>query len=98
MGTDIHGFIEFRLDGGLEYWHTAVDIGSVAERYYKLFGYLFGIRELIDKYLPVAAGRGLPSHVGEIETIVCVWWSGLAVNAALSIPQKNRALTLVSSP
>jgi hypothetical protein len=34
MGTDIHGYIEFRLKHGLEYWHAAINIGSMAERYY----------------------------------------------------------------
>ncbi|MGB8345751.1 MAG: hypothetical protein WCD86_12765 [Ktedonobacteraceae bacterium] len=76
MGTDIHGFIEFRLKKTSGYWFTAIDIGSLAERYYTLFGYLFGVREPADKFLPVAAGRGLPSSVAEETELLFKWYEG----------------------
>ena len=65
MGTDIHGYIEFRMHHVMECWCAAINIGSFAERYYNLFGYLFGVRGPGDKFLPVAAGRGIPPHVAE---------------------------------
>lgn len=76
IGTDIHGFIEFKMEGFPECWYKAIDIGSLAERYYNLFGYLFGVREPIDKYLPIAAHRGLPSHVDEVTEMIFKWCEG----------------------
>ena len=76
MGIDIHGFIEFRLKRTSGYWFSAIDIGSLAERYYPLFGYLFGVRESADKYLPVAAGRGLPPSVEEETELIFKWNEG----------------------
>ena len=72
MGTDIQGYIEFRLKHVMEYWDAAINIGPMAERYYNLFGYLFGVRGLGfgDKFLPVAAGRGMPPHVAEETDLV----------------------------
>jgi uncharacterized protein YbdZ (MbtH family) len=65
MGTDIHGYIEFRLVDTLQYWRGVINIGPMAERYYHLFGYLFGVRGPGDKFLPVAPGRGMPPYVAE---------------------------------
>lgn len=73
MGTDIDGFIEFRLEKTHGSWFAAIEIGSLAERYYPLFGYLFGVREPVDKFLPVAAGRGLPPSIA-IETELLFKW------------------------
>jgi hypothetical protein len=65
MGTDIHGFIEFRLENVPGYWFAAINIGSLAERYYYLFSYLFGVRDSDGPYFPVAARRSMPPHVAE---------------------------------
>jgi len=70
MGTDIHGYIEFRMQHSFEYWCAAINIGPLAERYYNLFGYLFGVRGPGDKFLPVAAGRGMPPHIAEETDLV----------------------------
>lgn len=70
MGTDIHGYIEFRTHHTLEYWDAIINIGSLAERHYNLFGYLFGVRAPGDKFLPMAASRGMPPHVAEQTTLI----------------------------
>ena len=70
MGTDIHGYIEFRMQHVMEYWCAAINIGPMAERYYNLFGYLFGVRGPGDKFLPVPTGRGMPSYVAEETDLV----------------------------
>src|SRR5712692_6059316 len=76
MGTDIHGYIEFRLQHVMEYWYAAINIGPLAERYYNLFGYLFGVRGSSGKFLPVAAGRGMPAHVAEETNLVFQTFGG----------------------
>jgi len=70
MGTDIHGYIEFRLHHTVGIWCGAINIGPMAERYYNLFGYLFGVRGSGDKFLPIASDRGIPPDVAE-ETAPC---------------------------
>ncbi len=76
MGTDINGYIEFRTQNPIESWNAAINIGSLAERYYNLFGYLFGVRGHGDKFLPVAAGRGIPPHVAEEISLVFYSFGG----------------------
>ena len=76
MGTDIHGFIEFRTHPVMEYWFAAINIGAFAERYYNLFGYLFGVRGPGDRFLPVAANRGMPAHLAEETDLVFQMFGG----------------------
>ena len=61
MGTDITGWIECRrklIDD--ETWDPVINLDYVyLGRDYKVFGYLFGIRN-IAKVQPLAAKRGLP--------------------------------------
>lgn len=78
MGVDIHGFIEVRPQYSMEHWDAVISIGFIAERYYQLFGYLFGVRESGDKFLPVAAGRGMPPHVAEETDLVFQSFGGEA--------------------
>lgn len=76
MGTDISGYIEVRKQHVMESWRTAINIGAVAERYYNLFGYLFGVRGPGDKFLPVADGRGMPPHIAEGTDLVFQMFGG----------------------
>ena len=69
MGTDIHGYIEFRLHHTVGIWCGAINIGPMAERYYNLFGYLFGVRGSGDKFLPIASDRGIPPDVAEVTAL-----------------------------
>ena len=76
MGTDNHGFIEFRTHPVMEWWYAAINIGAFAERYYNLFGYLFGVRGPGDKFLPVAANRGIPARLAEETELVFQTYGG----------------------
>ena len=67
MACDIHGWIEFNYFGHNEklnkevgpYWYPAVDIGMIADRNYRMFARLFGVRNNFD-YTPRFANRGFP--------------------------------------
>lgn len=63
MGTDISGFIEYRVpqDDQEPTWYSAHDLDSLNDlRNYDAFGCLFGVRNYAN-FRPVAAGRGFPA-------------------------------------
>ncbi|WP_020575058.1 hypothetical protein [Actinopolymorpha alba] len=68
MGTDIHGVIECRPEFTFgpdedDAWEWAIDLSLLyTGRDYDLFGCLFGVQNFAG-FVPVAAGRGLPTDV-----------------------------------
>ncbi|MFE7512265.1 hypothetical protein ACFU8I_13775 [Streptomyces sp. NPDC057540] len=63
MGTDIGGFIEYRMprDDQQPAWYGAHDLSSLDDvRNYDAFGCLFGVRNFAN-FRPLAAGRGFPA-------------------------------------
>lgn len=78
MGTDIHGWVEFRdaqLDASLNEicWYGVINAGGLLDRDYDAFASLFGVRNDGD-FNSIAAGRGLPgdaSHTVLEEAIGC---------------------------
>ncbi|MFB7907119.1 hypothetical protein ACFC1T_11865 [Kitasatospora sp. NPDC056076] len=73
MGTDIHGFIEYRCTHGAPVddadedtvWSVALDLYALyCGRNYDEFGCLFGVRNLAG-FRPLAPDRGLPEELPE---------------------------------
>ena len=70
MGMDISGFVECRAwhlheQGGAAGWQAAIDLFLLnTTRNYDAFGCLFGMRNYAN-FLPLAAGRGMPSDASE---------------------------------
>jgi hypothetical protein len=63
MGTDISGFLEYRVPQGDQEpgWYCAHDLTSLNDvRNYDAFGCLFGVRNYAN-FRPLAAGRGFPT-------------------------------------
>jgi hypothetical protein len=57
MGTDINGWVEFRL---ADSWYAAIRPGSIVGRDYDAFGCLFGVRNFAH-FRPIAPDRGIPA-------------------------------------
>lgn len=62
MGCDIHGWVEYSLDGYT--WEPMLNAEAVLSRSYDIFGLLFGVRNYVN-FIPIAPERGLPSDVSD---------------------------------
>lgn len=75
MGCDIEGWIEVRKYDWSQEWLGCMDIESVVNRNYQMFGALFGVRNY-DRFNPTAPNRGFPSDVSdEVKVAYEVWAS-----------------------
>ncbi|RYE29091.1 MAG: hypothetical protein EOP48_32885 [Sphingobacteriales bacterium] len=72
MGTNIVGYIEINSikESGEDIWFEITKIDVVAERNYKIFGNLFGIR-LETGVNALAASRGVPRGTSNSNTLSC---------------------------
>ncbi|MEV7148402.1 hypothetical protein AB0O05_18095 [Streptomyces sp. NPDC093084] len=88
MGTDIHGWLEYRTSRpdpapdpapGESAWHPAISLFSLgAPRDYDAFACLFGVRDFHGTWRPVAADRGLPPDLSPEVRENHAGWSGSA--------------------
>ncbi|RLB17876.1 MAG: hypothetical protein DRG35_01405 [Deltaproteobacteria bacterium] len=76
MGTDIHGWLEFKSE---DEWEGAFQISNLVDQYYDIFGLLFGIRNALFK--PIAPGRGLPSDASLTTRLNWYDWKGTGYGA-----------------
>lgn len=64
MGCDIHIHVEIKLKGEPEWQHYSV---LHIPRYYKLFGYIAGVRD--KSVVPIAPAKGIPNDITTITQI-----------------------------
>ncbi|MFE1442668.1 hypothetical protein [Streptomyces sp. NPDC058739] len=79
MGTDIHGFVEYRAQ---TVWRTGSSLAALGlGRDYDGFVCLFGVRDFGGRWRPVVGQRGLPDDVSDVVRAEHASWGDAAFGA-----------------
>lgn len=83
MGVDISGWVEFEPENS-SYWQPLIRIDDLVHRSYGMFASLFGVRNNLHGFQPIAPNCGEPAH--------CSWLYKQDRAAAMAVVNETWAL------